>query len=216
MSKVTEHPLKEEYSTRGSALNHGNSLVSGGSSKTSSDNDVSNQSKTVNTTGPSFPQYRELMETLEEAKSFCRKYKINLIKLNNQTAEKQFILDLYEKCPNRGEKPIKDILEVMIDVLRKYFIGFNTIPMLGRKSYSGHDESIMITCVKYLFGIVTKEKLVSSSKLYSSEELTRSQCRVRLLHFYKGLKKKIMPAEEFLLILDIKLVIEEESDPVKF
>ena len=204
MSNEIEHPLKE-YFTGGSV----------GAANTRSNNDVSNQSKTVNTTGPSYPYYRELMKTLENAKSFCDETGLIYTNLNNKAAEEQFILDLYQKCPNIGEKPIKDILEVMIDVLHKYYMGFNTIPILGRKSYSGHGESIMITCVKYLFGIAEIGTVENAASSYRHKRLTRSQCRVKILHFYEGPIKKIMSAEEFLLILGIELVIKEELEPVK-
>jgi hypothetical protein len=144
----------------------------------------------------------ELMKVLKKATSFCKKY--NLTELNNQAAPKQYVLDLKERCPNLGNKPFKDIVDVMIDVLHKYYMGFNK--MVGRKSCSGHDESIMITCVKYLFGIVTKDSLEAASKFYTPEELARTQCRVRLLHpLSKGLTKKIMPAAELLTILGIEL-----------
>ena len=205
MAEVIDHPLKEEYSTRGSALNHGNSLVSGGSSKTSSDNGAKNLSKAV-ANRPTDPYYRELMEALEKATSFCDETDLKLTNLDNQDAEQQFFRDLYERCPNRGEKPIKDIVEVMIDVLHKYFIGFNELPIVGRKSYSGHGKSIMITCVEYLFGIIKKEQLVSAASLRKHEELTNPQCRYRIWNaLSKGFKKKIMPAAELLTILDIEL-----------
>jgi hypothetical protein len=184
-------------------------LISGGAAKTSSDNDVSNQLKTVDKTLPSDPDYIRLMEALKNAKSFCKKT-VKLTDLNNQEAQDKFMLNVYKICPNLGNKTFIDIVDVMIDVLHKYYMGINK--MVGRKSCSGHDESIMITCVKYLFSIATKSQLEAASKLYTHEQLNKTQCRVRLLHpLSKGFTKKIMPAAELLTILAIEL----KKNPVK-
>ena len=210
MSETNYDPLynKRPIISGGSVLKDKLPIISGGApDKHSNKNIVKDPSKTF---GDSNSDYIRLMEALKNAKSFCKKTGLKLTDLNNQEAQDQFILNVHKKCPNLGNKTFTDIVDVMIDVLHKYYMGFNK--MFGRESFSGHGESIMITCVKYLFGIVEINTVKSASILYSSEQLTRTQRRVRLLHFYsKGFTKKIMSAAELLTILNIEL----KKNPVK-
>ena len=215
MSETDYDPLynKPPIISGGSVLEDEQPIISGGDAKTSSDNNVyplseevdkTSRLETVDKAPPSDSDYIRLMEALKKAKFFCKKY--NLIELNNPDARKQFVLDLKERCPKLENKTFTDIVNVMIDVLYKYHMGFNEF--IGKKSYSGHDESIMITCVKYLFSIVTKNQLEAASKLYTHEQLNKTQYRFRLWNLLsKGFTEEIMPAAELLKILDINLEI---------
>ncbi len=211
MSKADDHPLDCKFVSGGSVLKRESSIISGGAPKTSSDNNVSPLSEIVDKTLPSDPEYIRLMEALKKADSFCKENDLKLTDLNNQSAQDKFIDNFFKICLNLGNNFFKDIVDVMIDVLHKYYMGINNF--IGRKSCSGHDESIMITCVKYLFGIVEKNKLQAAVALYTDEQLARTQCRVRLWHpFSKGWKEKFMSAKEFLFVLGIDISVK---NPVK-
>lgn len=217
MYEVFDHPLDgklentETLVSGGSVLESEPSIISGGAPKTNSDNNVYPLSEEVDKNLPSNPDYIRLMETLKKAESFCKENKLELDNLNNQSAQEKFINIFFKRCPNLENKSFKDIVDVMINVLHKYDMGFNNT--FVRKSCSGKTESIMRICVKYLLGIVDKDIVERAVPLYLYDELARTQCRVRLWHpFSKGWKEKFMSAQELLFVLGIDILVK---NPVK-